>query len=112
MARQTGLLAAPIIISVMFGDAGLFTTARVGSLAGRELITGELTAVRTREAAEHAGRLWLKWKIVGIAKKKTLQRAAGGHQPTLLEKVRNSVAGHAVRQSPLVWRHAANGRTG
>ena len=107
-----GLLAAPIVISMMFGDAGLFTTARVGSLAGRELITGELTAVRTREAAEHAGRLWLKWKIVGIAKKKTLQHNAGGHQPTLLEKVRNSVAGHNLRHGPLAWRHVANGRPG
>jgi hypothetical protein len=107
-----GLLAAPIVISMMFGDAGLFTTARVGSLAGRELITGELTAVRTREAAEHAGRLWLKWKIVGIAKKKTPQHNAGGHQLTLLEKVRNSVAGHNLRRGPLAWRHVANGRPG
>jgi hypothetical protein len=123
-----GLLAAPLVISMTFGDVGLFTTARVGGLAGRELVTGELTAVRTRQAAENAGRLLLKWKIAAIAKSKTLQHEAGRKQPTLLEKVRNSVArhnqptlfekvrhsvaAHTLRHSPLAWHHVANGRPG
>jgi hypothetical protein len=123
-----GLLAAPLVISMTFGDVGLFTTARVGGLAGRELVTGELTAVRTRQAAENAGRLLLKWKIAGIAKAKNLKHEAGRKQPTLLEKVRNSMAGHNqptlfekvrhsvaahnLRHNPLAWRHVANGRPG
>jgi hypothetical protein len=123
-----GLLAAPLVISMTFGDAGLFTTARIGGLAGRELVTGELTAVRTRQAAENAGRLLLKWKIAGIAKTKTLQHEAGRKQPTLLEKIRNNVAGHnqptlfekvrhsvashTLHHSPLAWHHIMNRRPG
>ncbi|HET6250677.1 MAG TPA: hypothetical protein VFE47_23515 [Tepidisphaeraceae bacterium] len=120
-----GLLAAPLVISMAFGDAGLFTTARIGGLAGRELVTGELTAVRTRQAAENAGRLMLRWKIAAIAKSKTLQHAAvrkqpmlldkfrnsvaGHNRPTLFEKVRHNVAAHNLRRVPLPWHHAANG---
>ena len=33
-----GLLTAPLVISMTFGDVGLFTTARIGGLAGRELV--------------------------------------------------------------------------
>jgi hypothetical protein len=128
VARQMGLLAAPLVISMTFGDVGLFTTARVGGLAGRELVTGELTAVRTRQAAESAGRLMLKWKIAAIAKNKTLQHDAGRNgqtllekvrnnaaarnRPTLFEKVRHSVAGHNLLHKPLAWHHGADGRPG
>jgi hypothetical protein len=121
-----GLLTAPLVISMTFGDVGLFTTARIGGLAGRELVTGELTAVRTRQAAENAGRLMLKWKIAAIAKSKTLQHEAGRNGPTLLEKVRTSaaarnrptlfekvrksVAAHAPHRGPLAWHRVANER--
>jgi hypothetical protein len=123
-----GLLTAPLVISMTFGDMGLFTTARIGGLAGRELVTGELTAVRTRQAAENAGRLMLKWKIAAIAKNKTLQHETGRNGPTLIEKVRNnvaarnrptlfekvrkSVAAHAPHRGPLAWHRAANERPG
>jgi hypothetical protein len=70
----------------------------------------------------------LRWKIAAIAKSKTLQHAADRKRPTLLEKVRNSVAGHNrpallekvrdsvaahnLRRGPLAWHHVANGRPG
>jgi len=107
-----GLLAAPIAISMVFGDAGVFTTARVGSLAGRELVTGELTAVRMRQTAESAGKMWVHWKIAAAVKKRTPQRKANGPHAVPSGSARSGVASKNPVRRALSWGRVQTGRSG